>query len=173
MFLHLTPTDLLLFELLRGALNTEVAALKLSAVPSAEDWQRVHKLAKRQSVLGVVYCGIKKLAAEYRPPRQLLIRWAGDAECTAGMNKLLNREAARLTQVFETAGRKNAILKGPANARLYPDPRSRQCGDIDIWVEGGRESVDSLLLNLNLTDKIERLERIIMFICPRAKTALI
>jgi hypothetical protein len=62
----------------------------------------------------------------------------------------LNQEAARLTQIFDGAGRKNAVLKGPANARLYPDPLSRQCGDIDIWVEGGRDSVQTLLLDLKL-----------------------
>ena len=38
-----------------------------------------------------------------------------------------------------------AILKGQANARLYPDKFSRETGDIDIWVEGGRESVLALL----------------------------
>ena len=30
-----------------------------------------------------------------------------------------------------------AILKGQANARLYPDKHARQPGDVDIWVEGG------------------------------------
>ena len=138
MGLILKKTDLLLFDLLRFALDTTGELKGLEVVPSEEDWKAVYMLAKRQSVTSVVYCGIKKLPAEFRPPRQLLIRWAGDAECTAGMNKLINQEAARLTQLFEGAGRKNAVLKGPANARLYPDALSRHCGDIDIWVEGGR-----------------------------------
>ena len=40
-----------------------------------------------------------------------------------------------------------AILKGQANARLYPDKHARQPGDVDIWVEGGRERVLALLPN--------------------------
>ena len=150
MGLNLKKTDLLLFELLKFALDTMGELKGLEEAPSEEEWKAIYTLAKRQSVTSVAYCGIKKLPAEFRPPRQLLIRWAGDAECTAGMNKLINQEAARLTQLFDNAGRKNAVLKGPANARLYPDPLSRQCGDIDIWVEGGRDSVAKLLYELGL-----------------------
>ena len=34
-------------------------------------------------------------------------------------NVLMNKEAARLTRIFEDAGHRTAILKGQANARLY------------------------------------------------------
>jgi hypothetical protein len=40
------------------------------------------------------------------------------------------------------------VLKGPANACLYPDPYMRQVGDIDLWVDGGRKSVLDLLKNM-------------------------
>jgi hypothetical protein len=55
-----------------------------------------------------------------------------------------------LTDLFVAQGRHTAILKGPANARLYPDPFSRQGGDIDIWVSGGRDKVIGLLGQLGL-----------------------
>ena len=150
MGLILKKTDKLLFKLLQFALDTTGALQGLEEAPSEEEWKAIYKLAKRQSVLGVVFNAVKKLPENFRPARALLLRWSMDAEGTAGMNKLLNLEAARLTRVFEGAGRKNAILKGPANARLYPDPLSRQCGDIDIWVEGGRKGVTELLYKLNL-----------------------
>lgn len=75
------------------------------------------------------------------------MQWASDAETVKGLNDLLYRESARLTQEFAGKGRKTVILKGQANARLYPDKYVRQPGDIDIWVEGGRESVLALLPN--------------------------
>ena len=146
----LKKTEKFLFELLRLALDTTGKLQGLEEAPSEEDWKAVYKLAKRQSVLGVAFSGIKKLPEDFRPERKMLLRWSLDAEGTAGMNALINQEAARLTQVFDGAGRKNAVLKGPANARLYPEPLSRQCGDIDIWVEGGRDSVSKLLYDLNL-----------------------
>lgn len=151
----LKKTEKFLFELLRLALDTTGKLQGLEEVPSEEDWKAVYKLAKRQSVLGIVFNAVKKLPEDFRPTRALLLRWSMDAEGTAGMNALLNQEAARLTQIFDGAGRKNAVLKGPANARLYPDPLGRQCGDIDIWVEGGRKSVESLLLDLNLLKEKE------------------
>ena len=150
MGLALKKTDVLLFELLKFALDTTGNVQGFKEAPSEDEWKAVYKLAKHQSVLGVAFSGIKKLPVELRPERKMLLRWSLDAEGTAGMNVLLNQEAARLTQIFDGAGRKNAVLKGPANARLYPDPLSRQCGDIDIWVEGGRNSVSKLLYDLNL-----------------------
>ena len=150
MGLALKKTDLLLFELLRFALDTTGELKGLEKAPSEEDWKAVYKLAKRQSVLSIAFLGIKKLPENFRPERKMLLRWSLDAEGTAGMNALLNQKAARLTQIFDGAGRKNAVLKGPANARLCPDPLSRQCGDIDIWVEGGRKEVSALLYRLNL-----------------------
>lgn len=98
--------------------------------------------------MGVAFAGISRLPAEKRPPLGLLHQWAGEAELIRGHNAVLNREAARLTDVFVAQGRHTAILKGPANARLYPDPYNRQGGDIDIWVSGGRESVLQLLREL-------------------------
>ena len=150
MGLALKKTDLLLFELLKFALDTTGGVQGLKEAPSEEEWKAAYMLANRQSVLGLAFSGIKKLPVEFCPERKMLLRWSLDAEGTAGMNALLNQEAARLTQLFENAGRKNAVLKGPANARLYPNPLSRQCGDIDIWVEGGRNSVANLLYELNL-----------------------
>lgn len=150
MGLALKKTDLLLFELLRFALDTTGQLQGLEKAPSEKDWMAIYKLAKSQSVLALAFSGIKKLPENFRPERKMLLRWSLDAEGTAGMNVLLNQEAARLTQIFDSANHKNAILKGPANARLYPDPLNRQCGDIDIWVEGGRKEVSALLYRLNL-----------------------
>ena len=75
------------------------------------------------------------------------MQWASEAESIRGLNELLYQEAARLTRKFAEKGRRTAILKGQANARLYPDKYARQPGDIDIWAEGGRESVLALLPN--------------------------
>lgn len=44
------------------------------------------------------------------------------------------------------------ILKGQANASLYPDPLSRQCGDIDVLVEGGRKNVIRHLTEMGLME---------------------
>jgi hypothetical protein len=109
-------------------------------------------MAGQQSVMGVCFTAFSRLSKEQQPPMEILMQWIGEAETIRGMNELQNQEAARLTRLFSEQGRKTAILKGQANARLYPDSFSRQPGDIDIWVEGGREKVVDLLLQLGLLE---------------------
>ena len=117
-----------------------------------ELWQQLFKTAVRQSLVGICYQGVCLLPDEKRPPVGLIMKWAFEAEAIRGRNELQNQEAARLTQLFAEKGRKTAILKGQANARLYPDKLSRLPGDIDIWVEGGRDSVLALLTETGLID---------------------
>ena len=139
--------DELFFQLLRLSLGQTV---EIAATPDDEEWQWLHQTATRQSLLGVLWLGIQRLAQEQQPPMTLSLQWASEAERISGLNQLLNTEAARLTQLFAQLGRRTAILKGQANARLYPEPQSRQPGDIDIWVEGGRESVLTMLTELGM-----------------------
>ena len=143
-----TGTNGIIFALLRSALMGETFGLS----PSETEWAEAYQMADGQSVLGVCFEGVKRLDRSQQPPFEVLMQWAGDAELLRGLNKHLNTEAARLTDLFAAERRKTAILKGQANARLYPDKLSRQPGDIDIWVEGGRESVIALLAKMGLTE---------------------
>ena len=145
----------LLSALLRLGLGTSQAGVDFSQPLEPDEWTRLYSLAKQQSVLGVTFAGVERLPKESRPPMPFLLRWATEVEAIRGMNTLMNREARRLTQLFENVGRKNAILKGQANARLYPDPGLRQSGDIDIWVEGGRDSINKLLVEMGLLSEKE------------------
>ncbi len=134
-------------ELLRVALgHSQVFPFK----PTSKEWQALYTMAHRQTMLGVAYNAIERLPKESQPPRLLMLLWARDAEAIRGKNRLFNQESAHYTQMFAERGFRSAILKGQANARLYPDPLSRQPGDIDIWVSGGYEKVQALLKSLGL-----------------------
>lgn len=134
------------YRLLRIACGREESFPKITD----EEWRFVYEESSRQMLLGVIYQALCKLPAGLRPSMKMMLQWAGGAESIKGLNKLLNSEAARYTQLFSEAGRRSVILKGQANARLYPDPFSRQPGDIDIWMEGGRKSVLQLLEKMGL-----------------------
>ena len=121
---------------------------------TAEDWQWLYEEACRQSLTGVIYGAVAQLPADQQPPMKLLIQWICEADVINGKNELHYQESARLTKLFGEAGRRTAILKGQANARLYPDKFLREPGDIDIWVEGGRERVINLLISMGLMEEI-------------------
>ena len=130
-----------LFELLRMAFSGET----FTAKPTAEEWAALYTAVQQQSMIGVVYAVIENLPKEQQPPVQMMMQWMGEAEAVRGLNQLQYAEAAKLTKLFGDMGRHTAILKGQANALLYPDKYWRQPGDIDIWVEGGRNNVMTLL----------------------------
>ena len=138
------------FALLRLAMTGE----QFDAVPTAEEWSEFYQMAGIQSVTGVCFTASPRLPKAQQPPVELMVRWMGEAEDIRRMNELQNQEAARLTRLFTEAGRRSAILKGQANARLYPDRLSRQVGDIDIWVEGGKKGVVALLMELGLVTEL-------------------
>ncbi len=133
-----------LYELLRMAVD-EDCTLSFSHRLSSKDWENLHSECLKQLIAGVAYQAISRLPRDLQPPHKIVLRWALEAEAIKGQNKLLNAEAARLTELFAAQGCKTAVLKGPANALLYPDPYIRQVGDIDLWVDGGRDHVFAVM----------------------------
>lgn len=143
--------DQRLLTMLSYSLGQDAVAPRLTV----EQWQQLFEDASRHTLVGVLFEGIKLLEKEGRalcPPLPLLLHWAGDADNIGQLNGVFDAEAARLTRLFEAEGHDTVILKGQANARLYPNPRSRQSGDIDIWVYGGKERVMTMLRRLGLMD---------------------
>lgn len=138
------------FEFLRFSLDKEKTWNKKI---SENEWNEIYQMSYRQALVGVVYGGVKKLSKEFAPPFALALQWAAQAEKIRGMNIIFNSEAKRLTEIFSMENRKNVILKGQANARFYPDKFSRQPGDIDIYIEGGKESVVELIGKLGMLPK--------------------
>ena len=135
------------FSLLRFSLGiTDSFEEKLSE----KEWIQIFKAAHSQALVGVMFCGVKKLGKELAPPFNLMMQWAAEAERIRGLNTVFYAESKRLAELFEANGRKNIILKGQANSRFYPDKFCRQPGDIDIYVEGGKESVVELIDKLGM-----------------------
>ena len=157
----------LFFELLQLALGIREG---LSRRLTVEEWRKVYEEAKRQSLIGVMFCAVERMPQEWRPEAGLLMEWIGWTARIEELNLLMDREAARLTSLFEAEGLRTAILKGQANARLYKSAthdlkettgdtvrlaNRRQPGDIDIWVDGGREKVVETLVKTGLVSKRE------------------
>lgn len=135
------------FKLLRFSLELEDC---FEEKLSPEDWRKIFEFSFRQALLGVVYNGVKRLQGEFAPPFETAVKWTASAEKVRGMNKTFYSECKRLTELFEAHGRKTLILKGQANSLLYPDCFSRQPGDIDIFLDGGKENVIALLEKIGM-----------------------
>ena len=68
----------------------------------ADGWRRLYQTAIRQSLVGVCYQGVCLLPEGSKPPVEIAMQWASEAESIKGMNELLYQEAARLTRERST-----------------------------------------------------------------------
>ncbi len=126
------------FQLIKIALGRQD---RFDKVPTTEQWRDLFREAQRQTLLGVCFSGVERLPADQRPPREIILQWYSFVNRMEKMNARMNEMCGKVQQRFLDDGFRSCILKGQGMARYYERPERRQCGDIDIWVEGGWRKV--------------------------------
>ena len=133
------------FALLRYSLGSKS---EVSKVIAGMDWQMLYSFASKQALLGLCFEGIERLGKEYPEElkqnpigRDLLMAWMAKAQQIRRQNMKVNVVAAKLYSKFREDGLRCCILKGQGNALMYPNPYSRNPGDIDIWVNDSRSAI--------------------------------
>ena len=121
---------------------------KIPASIKEADWKVLYAIAKKQALTGVLFHGIKQLPKELAPDTGLLMQWMGIAQNIRLQNIQLFLDSTKVCKKFKQVGFRNCILKGQGNALLYPDPYMRTPGDIDIYLDGGRERVMQYINNV-------------------------
>ena len=135
----------LFYELVQVALGQRE---KLSRLPSDKDWADFFFLSQKQAVVGVAFKALEMLNQQgQKPPLTLLYEWIGQVEQIKMRNLLINKRCGEITKFFADAGYRSCILKGQGNALMYPDPFSRNSGDIDIWIEGTRNDIHDFIVS--------------------------
>lgn len=127
-----------IFEFVRFALNDKATVFESS---DELDWEVLYEFAKKQTIVGVMFAGVEKLAKEQRPPKQILMNWYMLVEHVKKRNVRLNEAVIEVTSQFERDGFPNCVLKGQGNALMYPDPSLRVPGDIDLWPLAERKKI--------------------------------
>ena len=112
------------------------------------DRRQLYTFASNQAIIGFCFNGINRLGQEYpdelkKNPigRDLLMTWMGAAQQIHRQNMKVNMVASKLYSKFREDGLRCCILKGQGNALMYPNPYSRNPGDIDVWVNASREDI--------------------------------
>lgn len=99
------------------------------------DWGKVARLAKSQSVLGVVgdvMLSDKRIAAQLSAEMKTKIKTFIMANMMT--HGKLNGVLVNVVSYLSAAGIRSVLLKGQGLAQYYPKPELRQCGDIDLYV---------------------------------------
>lgn len=141
----MSDINTLFFELIRVAIGTQES---LSRVPSEAEWGELYEMAVKQSLVGVCFVGIHRLGADADEGfakigmgEELFFNWMGMATQINMANEIVNRQCVDLQKRLSADGIRSSILKGQGVAALYGDELRgfRQSGDIDIFVDCGRE----------------------------------
>ena len=126
------------FELIQVAIGTRIC---LSHTPNADEWSELYAMAKKQSLVGVCFAGVQKLQTQRQePPEMLYLKWMGMAAKIQQRNEVVNRQCVELQAKLSADGIRSSILKGQGVGQYYGQLAAlRQSGDIDVYVDCGRE----------------------------------
>lgn len=151
----------LFFELLRVAIKVQNT---LSRIPSAEEWDKLYRMSKKQSLVGISFAGIQRVV-EYEKiyhcgmPELLYFTWMGMAAKIQQRNEVVNRQCVELQEKLSADGFRSYIMKGQAVGSLYGQiGLLRQSGDIDVFLEGGLNKVLAYARTYGGVAKVNELE---------------
>ena len=134
----------LFFSLIRLSIGSSDT---LCRNPFGDEWDKLYRMAVKQSLVGVCFAGGKRYmnAAQQRGetsniPHKLYYQWLGTAVQIQQRNELMNTRCVELQFKLSSSGFTSSILKGQGVAALYGELKDlRQPGDIDVYVDCGRE----------------------------------
>ncbi len=141
----------LFFELLQVSIGIRD---NLSRTPSEREWEEMYDEAERQAVVGVLLEGLQRcMLHDERCLANLSIdlklSWIGEVQMMEAEYRRHVKRSGELNLLFKDAGLRSCILKGIGIAQLYPHPERRQCGDIDLWMDGSRKDVITFIKKLD------------------------
>ena len=128
----------LFFELIHVAVGSRDS---LSEACPEKVWERAFKIAKKQTLQGVLYSAIERLPKDQCPPLEPIVRWWRASESAEKKYAQLDEAGKTAVAFFREHGFPCQILKGTSVARYYPQPERRLCGDVDLWLDGGRKKI--------------------------------
>lgn len=119
------------------------------------DWNDCLIFGQKHSITGVLFTGIEKLHRNKDnyssfPNDVKLMEWYGYRNIIVSKNSIVNQRVCELTSFFHEGGFRTCVLKGQGNALYYPDPSVRSSGDIDLWVDSGRNRLVNYLTAHNI-----------------------
>lgn len=101
-------------------------------------WVGIVKLARQQSVVGLLYDAVTLLPGSVKVPGDIILALMAGAEETRLDNLRKADISASLITRFQAQGLEPMLMKGSTVARYYPVPELRLSGDIDFFFPKGQ-----------------------------------
>lgn len=97
------------------------------------DYNEVYRLAKEQTVVGLIAAGLEHVL-DTTVPKEVALEFAGEALQLEQRNIKMNSVIGTLIVKMRRAGIYTLLVKGQGIAQCYERPMWRACGDIDFFL---------------------------------------
>lgn len=135
------PLVSVFFSLLRSGLYRRPLTTEESPTIEGLDlrsWIVIVKLARQQSVAGLIYFAVTLLPDKVRVPGDAVLALMAGAEEARRSYRLKASVTEKLMARFKARSLEPLVMKGLTVARYYPAPELRQSGDIDFFFPKGQ-----------------------------------
>ena len=104
--------------------------------PSLDDgqWDEILDLGLKQGVTVLLFSGASSLPDDIIIPYKTAIRLMMETDRILRRSEKLTRASDSLMAALKTKGLNPSVMKGPSAAALYPEPKLRESGDLDIFL---------------------------------------
>lgn len=104
--------------------------------PSLDDgqWDEILDLGLKQGVTGLLFSGASSLSDDIIIPHKTAIRLMMETDRILRRSEKVSKAADSLMAALKTKGLNPSVMKGPSAATLYPEPKLRESGDLDIFL---------------------------------------
>lgn len=141
-------------SIVASEINPE-AAIDECLLSNEIDWMAQLSLADKQTMIGILYGGMLRLAERIPVSVSNRLQLHSAATFVIERNQQVNETVTKLFDLLEEGGIHAFLLKGQGVGMYYPSPEYRQSGDIDIYAHEQFEKVNSLF---SIHPEIEKTE---------------
>lgn len=146
-------------SLISIALGNKPSSEQILLFNTPINWANVYRFASKHGVLAITWDG---LHASHRlgiitdvqmPDKKIKLRWALSVERIEERYRKQKQVLRELSKLYSSENIKLTILKGYGLSLHYPIPEHRECGDLDIWLDGAQQQADKLVqerFNVNI-----------------------
>lgn len=125
--------EMMLFALLRTALNATPPDPVPFGGASPSLWQTCYAVAVKQGVMALAWDGVTALPVALQPPKTLKLNWAMAVERYEARYRRYCQTVTELSGYYSRHGIAAVQLKGVGFSVYYPVPSRREGGDIDLF----------------------------------------
>lgn len=120
-----------LLSLIRTSLIDTPVDANLFEGMSVEDWNSLQEYALQQGVSAIAFDGVEK--SNMKVPKQALVQWYAVCENIKYNYKKRAKSVRAMLELLKEADVDMLIFKGISLAKLYPNHKAREFGDIDFY----------------------------------------